>query len=56
MSSPLVSNIKGTFVESLNITKVIRVIMVSPFQLNGMETQGFSLAKVPTPFHGIGAV
>ena len=56
VSSQLVSSIKGTFVESLNLRKVTQVGMVNPFQLNGMEIQGFPSAKSPTPLHGTGLV
>ena len=50
-SSQLVISVRGTFVESPNARKVMRVGMVNQFQLNGMETQGFpSLAL----FHGTG--
>ena len=40
-SSQLVDSVKSTFVESPNIRKVMQVGMVNPFQLNGMEIQGF---------------
>ena len=53
-SSQLVSSAKGTFVEILNARLVMRVGMVNPFQLNGMETQGFPSAKPPALFRGIG--
>ena len=47
VSSQLISNIKGTFVEIPNPRKVMQVGMVNPFWLNGMETQGFPSAKPP---------
>ena len=53
-SSQLVSSAKGTFVEIPNARLVTQVGMVNPFQLNGMETQGFPSAKPPALFHGIG--
>ena len=51
-SSQLISSVKGMFVESLNVEKVMRVGIVNPFRLNGMETQGFPSAKLPAPFCG----
>ena len=53
-SSQLISSIKGTFIESPNARKVMRVGMVNSFQLNDMETQGFPSAKSPAPFCGTG--
>ena len=49
-NSKLVSNVKGMFIESLNAGKVTQVSMVNPFRLNGIETQGFPLAKPLAPF------
>ena len=53
-SSQLVSSAKGTFVENPNARLVTQVGMVNLFRLNGMETQGFPLAKPPTQFRGTG--
>ena len=53
-SSQLVSSAKGMFVEIPNARLVTRVVMVNPFRLNGMETQGFPSAKPPALFHGTG--
>ena len=53
-SSQLVINMKGMFVESPNIWKIMQVSMVNPFQLNDMETQGFPSAKPPAPFRSTG--
>ena len=44
-SSQLVITIKGTFVESPNVRKVMPVGMINPFLLNSKETQGFPSAK-----------
>ena len=49
-NSKLVSSIKGMFIESWKAGKVMRVSMVNPFRLNGMETQGFPSAKPLAPF------
>ena len=37
----IVSSVKDMFIESLNARKVMRVSMVNPFQLNGMEPKAF---------------
>ena len=53
-SSQLISSVKRMFVESPGARKVTRVRIVNLFQLNGMETQDFPSAKLPTPFRGTG--
>ena len=52
-SSQLVRSTKGTFVEILKARLVMRVGMVNPFRLNGLETQGFPSAKPPALFRGM---
>ena len=46
----MINSGKGTVVESLNARKAMQVNMVNPFQLNGLETQGFTSAKQHAPF------
>ena len=53
-SSQLVSSDKSTFVENPNARKVQRVGMANPYQINGMEIQGFLSAKNPTSFRSTG--
>ena len=53
-NSQLVSSIKSIFAKNPNTRKVKQVGMANPYQIIGMETQGFPSAKNPTPFRGTG--